>query len=101
MKSNFSLRFSTQWQLYYFGGKNCPQQLPIMKPVKLLDPKIATNLKYEIISARTELGIDPVTQGIEVPVQARVTGRVRWPIGSEWTRRILKMAKREARRRKE
>jgi len=72
-----------------------------MKPVKLLDPKIATNLKYEIISARTELGIDPVTQGIEVPVQARVTGRVRWPIGSEWTRRILKMAKREARRRKE
>ena len=72
-----------------------------MKPVKLLNPKTATDLKYEIISARTEMGIDPVTQGIEIPVQARVTGRVRWPIGSEWTRHILKMAKREARRRKE
>ena len=72
-----------------------------MKPVKLLDPEIATNLKYEIISARTEMGIDPVTQGIEVPVNTRIIGRVRWPIGSEWTRHILKMAKREARRRKE
>ena len=71
-----------------------------MKPVKLLNPETATNLKYDIISARTEVGIDPVTQGIEIPVQSRITGRVRLPIETEWTRHIIKMAKREARRRK-
>jgi hypothetical protein len=71
-----------------------------MKPVNLLNSEAATDLKYEIISARTEIGIDPVTQGIEIPVQSRITGRVRWPIATEWTRHIIKMAKREARRRK-
>ena len=69
-----------------------------MKPVNLINPETATHLKYEIISARTEMGIDPVTQGIEIPVQTRITGRVRWPIGTEWTRHIIRMAKREARR---
>jgi hypothetical protein len=69
-----------------------------MKAVNLFNPETATNLKYEIISARTEMGIDPVTQGIEIPVQTRITGRVRWPIGTEWTRHIIRMAKREARR---
>jgi len=54
-----------------------------MKPVHLINPETATHLKYEIISARTEMGIDPVTQGIEIPVQTRITGRVRWPIGTE------------------
>jgi hypothetical protein len=71
-----------------------------MKAVNLFNPETATHLKYEIISARTEMGIDPVTQGIEIPVQTRITGRVRWPIGTEWTRHIIRMAKREARRRK-
>jgi hypothetical protein len=70
-----------------------------MKPVNLFNPETATHLKYEIISARTEMGIDPVTQGIEIPVQARVTFGVRWAIERELTKHIIKMAKREARRR--
>ncbi len=71
-----------------------------MKPVNLLNPEPATHLKYEIISARTGMGIDPVTQGIEIPVQARVTFGVRWGIERELTKHIIKMAKREARRRR-
>ncbi len=51
-----------------------------MKLVNLLNRETATDLKYEIISARSDMLIDPVTLRIEIPVQARVTAACAWQL---------------------
>ena len=66
-----------------------------MKPVNLLNSETATNLKYEIISARTAMLIDPVTQGIQIPVQSRLQ-RVHWAIRDRSLMHVIEMVKREA-----
>ena len=61
-------------------AKNHPQQLSIMRPVNLLNPETAADLKYEIISARTDMLIDPVTQGSRSRCKPELLAACAWQL---------------------
>ena len=61
-------------------AKNHPQQLSIMRPVNLLNPETAADLKYEIISARTDMLIDPVTQGSRSRYKPELLAACAWQL---------------------